>query len=991
MPKIFFDIESRSAVSLEDAGVFRYASDPSTDVLCVTYVIDDGEPQIWLPGRPVPEDIIAVAKQNPDWIAHNIMFDRPLMTHIVQPRYGWPEIPLERQICTMSLALANALPGALDKAAAALGLPLRKDRRGYLLMRKMSRPLRRRKKDPPGLRWYEPTAEEREIFHDYAKRDPVLSRLLYQALPPLPPSEQALFVLDTIVNERGFHVDVALAQAARNIAHSERLAINAEIAKHTEGEITSVDQTERIKTFVRRHGHVISSLNRRSVAAVLMHEPGDKVRRLLELRREGAKASVRKLDRLLASVDSDDRLRGTLRYHASSTGRWSGRGYQPQNLKKIETTDVDAAVEAILSGDMDRVRELGAPLTVAADISRGIVCAEPGHVLMGGDFSAVESRDLAWFANELWKLEAYRKYDETGDPQYEPYCVMASQALKRTVTPDDEAGRNFGKTYDLAFGFGGGLGAWRKFDNSDTYSDVEIEQFKYAYRDSHPATVRFWHELERAAHACVFTRRRIELGRLSFEMKNGTLLLTLPSGRQLSYPEARLMPGKFEGTRELQYKDNARGGWTDFGAWYGTLVENVVQATARDLLAAAMLRLEAAGYPVVLHVHDEIISEVPEGFGSIEEFQRLLTAVPDWAAGLPLAAKAWTRQRYAKNKTATTAGTMPATINGAALDAPAAQTKIEVPPAPPKPSKPAAPVTENDEDDEDGPSWTEIPLADLIAEPLVGGKVLCPFHDDHTPSLQIYPDHFHCYVCGAGGNHLDWLMRVEGMSREEALDLLDAWDGPRQVQVCDDGGEARRTFALRLWDEAQPIAGTLAARYLSDTRRIDLAALPANIDEALRFHPRCPFGRGNRNPCLIALMRDARADTPTGIQRIGLTADAKKIDRLMLGRSGIVKLWPAGAQLVVGEGLETVCAAASRIPYNGAPLQPAWSALSAEGLGQFPILPGIQRLIILVDHDPPGKTAASYCAGRWERAGRSVIQLTPDEPGFDFNDIVMAE
>jgi CHC2 zinc finger/Toprim domain len=414
-----------------------------------------------------------------------------------------------------------------------------------------------------------------------------------------------------------------------------------------------------------------------------------------------------------------------------------------------------------------------------------------------------------------------------------------------------------------------------------------------------------------------------------------------------------------------------------------------VQSVARDVMAGALQRLEAAGYPVVLHVHDEIVCEVPEGFGSIEEFHRLLTIVPDWTEGLPLAAKAWTRQRYAKSK-ATTGEMAPTIVNGAALDTPAARTKIEIPLASPQ-AAPAAPVTENDEDDEDGPSWTEIPLADLIAEPLIGGKMLCPFHDDHTPSLQIYPDHFRCYVCGAGGNQLDWLMRAEGMSRVEALDLLNAWDGPLQVQVFDDGGEARHTFALRLWEEAQPIAGTLAARYLSDTRKINLAALPANIDEALRFHPRCPFGRGNRNPCLIALMRDARTDAPTGIQRIGLTADAKKIDRLMLGRSGIVKVWPAGPQLVVGEGLETVCAAASCIPYEGALLQPAWSALSAEGLGQFPILPGIQRLIILVDHDPPGKTAASYCAGRWERAGRSVIQLTPDEPGFDFNDIVMAE
>src|SRR5262249_50824650 len=313
-------------------------------------------------------------------------------------------------------------------------------------------------------------------------------------------------------------------------------------------------------------------------------------------------------------------------------------------------------------------------------------------------------------------------------------------------------------------------------------------------------------------HACVFTRRRIELGRLSFEMKNGTLLLTLPSGRQLSYPEARLMPGKFEGTRELQYKDNAKGGWSDVGAWYGTLTENVVQASARDLLAAAMLRLEAAGYPVVLHVHDEIVCEVPEGFGSIEEFQRLLTIVPNWAEGLPVAAKAWTRQRYAKSKTATTTAAPLHTETGSHVELVGEfDDREQAQRGSPKfsndfdkaPNPTPAENTDDDEEDED-PTWLEIPLADLIAEPLINdNKALCPFHDDSTPSLNVYPDHFHCYVCGAHGNHLDWLMQVEGMDREEALGMLNAWDGPRQAPapVRDDG--ARLTFALRLWEEAQ--------------------------------------------------------------------------------------------------------------------------------------------------------------------------------------------
>lgn len=157
-------------------------------------------------------------------------------------------------------------------------------------------------------------------------------------------------------------------------------------------------------------------------------------------------------------------MRGTLRYHVASTGRWTGSRFQPQNLKRPKIKDLDTAITAILTGHLERIRELGNPLTVVSDISRGLVCAAPGHVLIGADFSAVESRVLAWLAGEEWKIANYRRFDATGDPQNERYCVMASKALRRAVTPDDEVGRGFGKTYDLAFGFGGGGPAWRRFD-----------------------------------------------------------------------------------------------------------------------------------------------------------------------------------------------------------------------------------------------------------------------------------------------------------------------------------------------------------------------------------------------------------------------------------------------------------------------------------------------------------------------------------------------
>jgi DNA polymerase len=996
MPTLFWDIETRSTVSLELAGAWRYPSDPTTEILCVGYAVDDEDPQIWTLGDPVPEAFIAAAT-DPGWrvVAHNYQFERAIATRILQPCHGWPEIPLDRQICTMTLALASALPGALDNVALALSLPFKNDREGYKLMRKMSRPLPRRKGDPPGLiRWHD-NAKDRKRLQEYCKHDVVVERAVFHALPPLPPAEQPLFVLDAVVNQRGFHVDTELARAARNIANSERIAINTEIAALTEDEITSVDQVARILAFVRRHGHMLSSLSKRSVSAALAHEPGDGVRRLLELRQEGARASVRKLDSLLASVDADDRLRGTLRFHAASTGRWSGRGYQPQNLKKVETADIDAAVDAILAGDMDQIRELGAPLTVAGDVSRSIISAAPGHALIGGDFSAIESRVLAWLAGEDWKLETYRKYDETSDPAFEPYCVGASKVLKRAVTPDDVAGRNLGKTLDLAFGYGGGLGAWRKFDNSDTYTDAEVENFKREWRWAHRATSQFWKDLRRAALQSVHTGQRIELGKLSFAMEDGTLRMVLPSGRTLAYPEARLGPGKFEGAREIYFKDNAKGAWIERDSWSGLLTENVVQAVSRDLLAAAIVRLEAAGYPVVLHVHDEIVCEVPEGFGNLAEFHALMTKLPDWANGLPVAVKVWSGNRYAKSssKRAPENATPAAPLQPQVGFLGVAEIPSEV-------NERTSGLrsgsdhghnllgAENDEDDD----VANIPLADLIGEPLIDGKIICPFHDDSTPSLQIYDDHYHCFSggCGAHGDAIDWLMLVEGMDRAEAVHHLKTWDGPRIERARQDDKEESRDYALRLWKQASPIADTLAARYLSDIRGVDLAALPATIDDVLRFHAHCPFA-GAHHLCLIALMRDAATDEPTGIHRIGLTPEARKIDRRMLGNAGTVKLWPAGTQLVVGEGIETVLAAATRIPYRDAPLQPAWSTLSAGLLERLPVLPGVERLIILVDHDPAGKSAALTCTGRWQRAGRTVIRLTPKRAGADFNDLVMPE
>ena len=290
---------------------------------------------------------------------------------------------------------------------------------------------------------------------------------------------------------------------------------------------------------------------------------------------------------------------------------------------------------------------------------------------------------------------------------------------------------------------------------------------------------------------------------------------------------------------------------------------------------------------------------------------------------------------------------------------------------------------------------TEIDLADLVDCQVPKSRmILCPLHGETRPSMRIYPDHYYCFGCGACGDHVDWLVRVEGLEYGQARDIVDNWDGP--VVPRSNGRDAeedapRTAYALTWWGAAKPIRGTLAARYLADTRGIDLDALPDNVDDVLRFHSNCVFGPGIRHPCLLALMRNPVSGQATGIQRTALTSDARKIDRRMLGVAGVVQLWPADRQLVIGEGLETTLAAATRLDYRGALLRPAWAMLSDRALARFPVIDGVERLILLVDHDHnhAGQTAANECKQCWQQAGCRGVLLMPDHPGTDFNDVVL--
>ena len=376
----------------------------------------------------------------------------------------------------------------------------------------------------------------------------------------------------------------------------------------------SMSAMKRLLKYINKHGHNLTSVNRPSIAAALAANPDEATRKILELRREGARASTRKFRRILAWANDDDRLRGTIRFYGSATGRWSGRGPQLQNLKRNDLNVPLSAIDAVLDGDREALAKYGPPLEVIGSISKATLDAAPGHRLMKCDLSSIESRILAGFAGETWKLAAYREFDRTGDKQLEPYCVVARKMLRKNdpfaeITP---AERQIGKGGDLAGGFGGSVGAWRRLVPKDERSDGEIYADIRAWRQAHPKTVQFWRMLAAAARLAIRTGSEHKAGPITASYRNETLYLTLPSGRSIAYPQARLIPSKFEDAPpDILFKDNSRGAWTDRRAWFGTLVENVVQGAARDVLAAAIVRLEMQGIPVVLSVHDEVVIEVP--------------------------------------------------------------------------------------------------------------------------------------------------------------------------------------------------------------------------------------------------------------------------------------------------------------------------------------------------------------------------------------------
>jgi DNA polymerase len=1008
MPNCYFDIETRSAVSLYDCGAHVYAADSTTQILCFAYAIDDAELQLWLPGNPLPPVFLEIAADPKDWklVAHNYEFDRACFAHILIPQHGFMPIPPESWHCSQRLALANGYPAELDLLAQALGLPYRKDPAARRAMLAVSRPKANRKRKAITVPTWDEDPAKLQLTYERCRLDVLTARAVWNSpkLKHLSETERGYQLHDMAINGRGPRLDRAFAEAARDLAIRERTAINLKLQELTRGAITSVDQTKRFLEAINARGHTMTTLNKRAVEQILANKPDDYIRQLLELRRIGARGNVNKFKRMLAYASPvDDRMRGTLRMFGAGPGRWSGLGPQLQNLKKNESNLPLSVVDSIRIGNRAGIAQYGNPLSLLGDVSRAALCAGAGMELKSGDFSAVESVVLALLAAETWKLVAYQTFLQTGDSAREPYRILARKMLHKTEDAEITAPeRRVGKAGELASQFGGSVGAWRRIVPDDPRTDGEIKVIIQQWREAHPATCKFWRDLMRAIRVAIRTGKRIRVAPppqppIVAAFADGNLTLTLPSGRTITYPEARLVPGKFEDAPpDVQFMDNARGQWKPYRGWFGTFVENVVQGVARDLLAAAIERFEARDIPVVFHCHDEITVEVPIGSLSDQEFLDILLKLPPWASGLPLGGKVHSGPHYLE------APEHPAEplvtpdpddqVLEHVIDTYIDETRDDIGPI----EDPALVEREDDTDFVANLADDVAPLTDLVSLPItLDHKVCCPFHDDIEPSCSIYPDHFHCFGCGEHGSRLDWLMRVEGMTEADAVSYIKDWPGAH-ARTPQNGDDAEKLVIIKgLWTSARPLLGSIAERYLDETRGIDISKLPEDIHRTLRFHPNCVFGSGTQ-PCLIGLMRDPLTDAPIGIQRIALgqrNGRIEKIERRMLGHAGVVKLWPAGAQLIVGEGLETVLAAATRISYEGALLQPAWAALSGPKLHALPVIPGVHRLILLADNDrnQEGQMAAAHAATCWRAAGRTVVTLMPDSVDTDFNDLVLRD
>ena len=638
------DIESFSDVDLVKCGVYAYADSPAFEILLFAYSFDGGETQIidLAQGEKFPAEVEeAIFDVSVTKTAYNANFERTCLS-----KYFGRYIPPESWHCSAVQAAMLALPRSLEDVGRVLGLDEQKMKEGKELIRYFCVPCKPTKANGGRARNLPCHAPEKwELFKTYCKRDVDVEKSIRRKLHnfPIPESEMELYRLDQRINDRGVLVDMGLVEQA--IA-CERL--HKEVVTKRAYELTGLENPNsvaQLKGWLGDKGMEAESLSKKAVADMIAETDGE-VEELLRLRLLMAKTSVKKYEAMERSVCSDGRVHGMLMFcGANRTSRWSGKIVQIQNLPKNYIPDLELARDLVKQGRFEDIELLyDSTPNVLSELIRTAFIPKPGCRFVVADFSAIEARVLAWLSGEQWRLDVFTSHGKI----YEASASSMFHVPMEEITKGSPL-RQKGKLAELGLGFGGAAGALISMGALDMgLTEEELPPLVAAWRKANPHITQFWWDVDAAAIKAVTEKQKTKVGKIIFEYKSGILFITLPSGRRLSYVKPRMAVNRF-GRDSLTYEgisENKK--WSRIETYGPKLVENIVQGTARDLLAEAMLRVEKKGYPIVMHCHDEIIAEVPEGSGSVDEMCEIMAIQPKWAEGLPLRADGYSCSFYQK-------------------------------------------------------------------------------------------------------------------------------------------------------------------------------------------------------------------------------------------------------------------------------------------------------------------------------------------------------
>ena len=650
------DIETYSSVDLAGSGVYAYTEAPDFDILLIGYKFDDEAEVHVIDTLAVDRDFdpelyeFREALTDPGIIktAFNANFERTCLA-----KWTGAAMPPEEWRCTMIKALTLGLPGNLADVGIAMGLPEEKlkDPQGKALIQffsKPCKPTRTNGQRTRNLPAHDPA--KWKLFIEYNRQDVVTEQEILRQLDiyKTPESEQQLWALDQHMNDNGVKLDIPMVEKIVEYDTQRRQELQEE-AKVLTG-LANPNSLAQLKRWLSKQGVTMTSVTKDTIAATLQTDIPDSVRRMLEIRTALGKTSVAKYSTMLTAVCQDHRLRGILQFYgANRSGRWAGRLVQTHNLAKNSLPDLDLARELAAAGDFDTLATLfGETAFVFSELIRTAFIPSDGCRFVVSDFAAIEARVLAWIAGEEWTLEAFRQGKDI-------YCETASMMYR---VPVEKHGQNShlrqkGKVAVLACGYQGGVGAMKRMDKGGSIPEDELQSVVDQWREANPKVVKLWRTCELAAKTAIQEHRTVRLAHgIAFSYINRNLFIQLPSGRKLCYWDTRLKQDDYTGRLSITYMgvNQETKQWGETETYGGKLVENIVQATARDCLAVAMTRVSALGYKIVMHVHDEMIVDVPNTDTEAPRRINAIMAQPiDWAEGLPLKGDTYETPFYKKD------------------------------------------------------------------------------------------------------------------------------------------------------------------------------------------------------------------------------------------------------------------------------------------------------------------------------------------------------